>query len=219
VAAELARRKVPVSLTLVDSPGGKLETAGLLEENAALLDKAGIKVAINLSSVQFRKGDLFDVILCALVDSGLTPERLEVEITESVLLENEANYKLVLQQLKNIGVSIVLDDFGTGYSSLGYLTAFPVDKIKIDKSFTQGLIERAECAAVIASVLTLARGLDIATTAEGVETEEQYDMLRAAGVNTVQGYLFARPRPVSELSFERAKVGGVDPDEQTTAAA
>jgi len=177
------------------------------------------KVAINLSSVQFRKGDLFDVILCALVDSGLAPERLEVEITESVLLENEANYRLVLQQLKNIGVSIVLDDFGTGYSSLGYLTAFPVDKIKIDKSFTQGLIERAECAAVIASVLTLARGLDIATTAEGVETEEQYDMLRAAGVNTVQGYLFAPPRPVSALSFGRAKVNGVEVDDQATAAA
>ncbi len=173
-----------------------------------------IKVAINLSSVQFRKGDLFDIILCALVDSGLPPERLEVEITESVLLENEASHRLVLQQLKNIGVSIVLDDFGTGYSSLGYLTAFPVDKIKIDKSFTHGLIDRAECAAVIASVLTLARGLDIATTAEGVETEEQYDMLRAAGVTLVQGYLFASPCPVSELTFGRAEV-----NEQTTAAA
>jgi diguanylate cyclase (GGDEF)-like protein len=178
-----------------------------------------VKVAINLSSVQFRKGDLFDIILCALVDSALAPERLEVEITESVLLENEANYRLVLQQLKNIGVSIVLDDFGTGYSSLGYLTTFPVDKIKIDKSFTQGLIERAECAAVIASVLTLARGLDIATTAEGVETEEQYDMLRAAGVNTVQGYLFASPRPVSRLSFARAEVGGAEVDAKATAAA
>jgi len=167
-----------------------------------------VKVAINLSSVQFRKGDLFDIILCALVDSGLPSERLELEITESVLLENEANYRTLLQQLKNIGVSIVLDDFGTGYSSLGYLTTFPVDKIKIDKSFTQGVIARAECAAVIASVLTLARGLDIATTAEGVETEDQYDMLRAAGVNLVQGYLFARPCPASELRFSRAEVDG-----------
>jgi diguanylate cyclase (GGDEF)-like protein/PAS domain S-box-containing protein len=163
-----------------------------------------VKVAVNLSSMQFRKGDLFDIILCALVESGLPPERLEVEITESVLLENEANYSTLLQQLKNIGVAIVLDDFGTGYSSLGYLTKFPVDKIKIDKSFTQGLIARAECAAVIASVLTLARGLDIATTAEGVETEDQYDMLRAAGVNFVQGYLFCRPCPASQLSFAAA---------------
>jgi len=164
--------------------------------------------------MQFRKGDLFDIILCALVESGLPPERLEVEITESVLLENEANYRSLLQQLKNIGVSIVLDDFGTGYSSLGYLTKFPVDKIKIDKSFTQGLIERAECAAVIASVLTLARGLDIATTAEGVETEEQYDMLRAAGVNLVQGYLFGQPCAADELQFFPAEIGG-----EATAAA
>jgi diguanylate cyclase (GGDEF)-like protein len=177
-----------------------------------------VKVSINLSSVQFRKGDLFDIILCALVDSGLPPERLEIEITESVLLENEATYRTLLQQLKNIGVSIVLDDFGIGYSSLGYLTKFPVDKIKIDKSFTQGLIARAECAAVIASVLTLARGLDIATTAEGVETEDQYDMLRAAGVNVVQGYLFARPGPASQLSFAPAEVGG-EPEPASKASA
>jgi diguanylate cyclase (GGDEF)-like protein/PAS domain S-box-containing protein len=179
-----------------------------------------VKVSINLSSMQFRKGDLFDIILCALVESGLPPERLEVEITESVLLENEANYRSLLQQLKNIGVSIVLDDFGTGYSSLGYLTKFPVDKIKIDKSFTQGLIARAECAAVIASVLTLARGLDIATTAEGVETVDQYDMLRAAGVNLVQGYLFCRPCPVSELKFSPIVIEGqaAADDERASAA-
>jgi EAL domain-containing protein (putative c-di-GMP-specific phosphodiesterase class I) len=117
-------------------------------------------------------------------------------------------------------VSIVLDDFGTGYSSLGYLTKFPVDKIKIDKSFTQGLIARAECAAVIASVLTLARGLDIATTAEGVETVDQYDMLRAAGVNLVQGYLFCRPCPVSELKFSPIVIEGqaAADDERASAA-
>jgi diguanylate cyclase (GGDEF)-like protein len=160
-----------------------------------------IKLAVNLSAVQFRKGDLFDLILCALVDSGLPPERLEIEITESVLHESETNYRLVLQQLKNIGITIVLDDFGTGYSSLGYLTTFPVDKIKIDKSFTQGLLERADCAAVVASVLTLARGLDIATTAEGVETEDQFEMLQAAGVNLAQGWLFGRPCPADQLDF------------------
>jgi diguanylate cyclase (GGDEF)-like protein len=166
-----------------------------------------IKLAINLSPVQFRKGDLFDLILCALVDSGLPPERLEIEITESVLLENETNYRVVLQQLKNIGITIVLDDFGTGYSSLGYLTTFPVDKIKIDKSFTQGLLERADCAAVVASVLTLARGLDIATTAEGVETEDQFEMLQAAGVNLAQGWLFGRPCPAPELDFAAPPAG------------
>jgi EAL domain-containing protein (putative c-di-GMP-specific phosphodiesterase class I) len=175
---------------------------------------AHTKLAINLSPVQFRKGDLFDVILCALVDSGLPPERLEIEITESVLLENAATYRALLQQLRNIGVSIVLDDFGTGYSSLGYLTTFPVDKIKIDRSFTQGLSTRVECAAVVASVLTLARGLGISTTAEGVETEEQFELLRAAGVTLVQGYLFGRPGPVCELGFERDEADG-----QATAAA
>jgi diguanylate cyclase (GGDEF)-like protein len=164
---------------------------------------AHIKLSVNLSPVQFRKGDVFDLILCALVDTGLPPERLEIEITESVLLESESNYRVVLQQLKNIGITIVLDDFGTGYSSLGYLTTFPVDKIKIDKSFTHGLLQRADCAAVVASVLTLARGLDIATTAEGVETEEQCEMLQAAGVNLAQGWLFGRPCPVAELGFVR----------------
>jgi diguanylate cyclase (GGDEF)-like protein len=169
---------------------------------------AQFKLAVNLSPVQFRKGDLFEVILCALVESGLPPERLELEITESVLLENEANYRVLLQQLKNIGVSIVLDDFGTGYSSLGYLTRFPVDKIKIDKSFTQGLSQRADCAAIVSSVVTLAHGLDIATTAEGVETEEQFELLRAAGVTQVQGFLFGRPCAMSELGFVSAKAGG-----------
>jgi len=160
-----------------------------------------IKVAVNLSAVQFRKGNLFDVILCALVESGLAPERLELEITESVLLENEADYRVMLQQLKNIGVTIVLDDFGQGYSSLGYITRFPVDKIKIDKAFTQGLSRRVECTAIVSSVLTLARGLDITTTAEGVETEEQFELLRAAGVDVVQGYLFGRPVAKEGLGF------------------
>jgi diguanylate cyclase (GGDEF)-like protein/PAS domain S-box-containing protein len=160
-----------------------------------------IKVAVNLSAAQFQTGKLFDVILCALVESGLAPERLELEITESILLQNKEGYGVMIQQLKNIGVSIVLDDFGTGYSSLSYLTRFPFDKIKIDKSFTQGISDRADCAAVVASVLTLARGLDIAVTAEGVETNEQFELLRAAGVNQLQGYLFGRPVPVAELDF------------------
>jgi EAL domain-containing protein (putative c-di-GMP-specific phosphodiesterase class I) len=166
-----------------------------------------IKVAVNLSAVQFRKGNLFDVILCALVESGLAPERLELEITESVLLENETEYRVMLQQLKNIGVTIVLDDFGQGYSSLGYITRFPVDKIKIDKAFTQGLSRRVECTAIVSSVLTLARGLDITTTAEGVETEEQFELLRAAGVDGVQGYLLGRPVAKERLVFSS---GGSD---------
>jgi diguanylate cyclase (GGDEF)-like protein len=162
---------------------------------------ANIKVAVNLSAAQFRSGKLFDVILCALVESGLSPERLELEITESVLLQNKDGYRVMIQQLKNIGISIVLDDFGTAYSSLSYLTRFPFDKIKIDKSFTQGLSSRADCAAVVASVLTLARGLDMIVTAEGVETKREFELLRAAGAHQIQGYLFGRPVPVAELDF------------------
>jgi len=160
-----------------------------------------IKVAVNLSAAQFRSGALFDVILCALVESGLPPERLELEITESLLLENKENHRVVIQQLKNIGVTIVLDDFGTGYASLSYLTAFPFDKIKIDQSFTQDLSSRLDCAAVVASVISLARSLDIAVTAEGVETREQFELLRTAGVNQVQGYLFGRPGPLAAIDF------------------
>jgi diguanylate cyclase (GGDEF)-like protein/PAS domain S-box-containing protein len=187
------------------------EETGLMEPLGAwILEKActdavswpdNIKVAINLSAVQFQSGKLFDVILCALVESGLPPERLELEITESVLMQNAESYGVVIQQLNNIGISIVLDDFGTGHSSLSYLAMFPFSKIKIDKSFTQGLTNRADCAAIVASVLTLARGLDIAVTAEGVETKQQFELLRAAGVHQMQGYLFARPGSVSELNF------------------
>ncbi len=161
----------------------------------------GIKVAVNLSAGQFRTGALFDIILYALVESGLPPERLELEITESLLLRDKESNALVIQQLKNIGITIALDDFGTGYASLSYLLSFPFDKIKIDKSFTQGLLTRTDCMAVVASILTLARGLGIAVTAEGVETAPQFELLRAQGVNYVQGYLFGRPRPLAELDF------------------
>jgi diguanylate cyclase (GGDEF)-like protein/PAS domain S-box-containing protein len=160
-----------------------------------------IKVSVNLSALQFRNGDLLDVILCALVESGLPPERLELEITESVLLETDTDPLAVIRRLKSIGVSLALDDFGTGYSSLSYLTKFPFDKIKIDKSFTQNLPRRTECTAIVLSVRALASGLNILTTAEGVETEQQFSILRATGVDLAQGYLFGRPCPISELEF------------------
>jgi diguanylate cyclase (GGDEF)-like protein len=173
----------------------------------ACADAAGwpphIKVAVNLSAVQFKKSNLLDVVLRALEESGLPAGRLELEITETVLLESEVNLLDMIRQLKNLGVSIALDDFGTGYSSLSYLAMFPIDKIKIDKSFTQGLTRRSECAAIVSSVTTLGYGLDITTAAEGVETEQQFRLLHAAGVNVVQGYLFGRPCPACELDFDR----------------
>jgi diguanylate cyclase (GGDEF)-like protein len=208
----LVRWRHPVAgLLYPDSFIGIAEETGLMEPlgqwilQRACADAASwpqsIKVAVNLSAGQFRTGRLFDVILCALVESGLPPERLELEITESLLLQNKESNVLVIQQLKNIGVTIALDDFGTGYASLSYLLSFPFDKIKIDKSFTQGLLTRPECRAVVASILTLARGLEIAVTAEGVETRSEFELLQAQGVDYVQGYLFGRPRPLPELDF------------------
>jgi diguanylate cyclase (GGDEF)-like protein len=163
-----------------------------------------LRVSVNLSAFQFNKGNLFDVVLCALVESSLNPERLELEITESALLDNQASHLQTIRQLKNLGITMALDDFGTGYSSASYLTNFPFDKIKIDKSFIQGAEHRRDCAAVIASVLALARGLDMAVTAEGVETEHQFQMLRKAGVEYAQGYLFARPLPLARFMTEFA---------------
>jgi predicted signal transduction protein with EAL and GGDEF domain len=160
-----------------------------------------IKVAVNLSLVQFRKTNLPDVIMRTLVDTGLRPERLELEITETALIESAAQCLPALRQFKNFGITIVLDDFGTGYSSLSQLAMFPFDKIKIDKSFTQNLTKRADCAAIISATLTLAQSLSIETTAEGVETIEQSRLLRLAGVTSLQGYLFKRPAPASQIDF------------------
>lgn len=164
---------------------------------------ASMKVAVNLSAVQFRKANLFDAITSALVDSGLAPGRLEVEVTESVLLENDAEYVTLLHQLKSIGVTVALDDFGTGYSSLSYLKQFPFDKIKIDRSFTDDIGNDQGSMAIVGAIIGLSRGLDMITTVEGIETEEQFEIMRAAGVTLAQGYLFGRPCPVSELALVR----------------
>jgi diguanylate cyclase (GGDEF)-like protein len=167
---------------------------------------AHVKVAVNISAVQFRKGNLFEVILCTLVETGLAPERLELEVTETALLENQEAHLTTIRQLKNLGVCVALDDFGTGYSSVSYLTNFPFDKIKIDKSFTQGVLHRRDCKAVVASTLALANGLGTLTTAEGVETEEQLEYMREAGVDLVQGYLFGRPVPIAQLDLHNSSM-------------
>jgi diguanylate cyclase (GGDEF)-like protein len=160
---------------------------------------AHVKVAVNISAIQFKKGNLFEIILATLVKTGLQPERLELEITETSLLDNQEAHLTTIRQLKNLGLSIALDDFGTGFSSINYLTIFPFDKIKIDKSFTKGVLSRGDCKAVVASSLALAKGLGIVTTVEGVETEEQLDYMRAAGVELAQGYLFGKPVPIAEF--------------------
>jgi diguanylate cyclase (GGDEF)-like protein/PAS domain S-box-containing protein len=166
-----------------------------------------MKIAVNVSPVQFRKGDLVDTVARALVDSGLPPERLELEITESVLLQNNEENLALLAALKSLGVSIVLDDFGTGYSSLSYLKMFPFDKIKIDRSFVSELSSRPDCAAIVCAVINLARILNMVTTAEGVESRDQLLLLRTAGCSFAQGFLLSRPVPCSEITFDVADIG------------
>ncbi|HKY88070.1 MAG TPA: EAL domain-containing protein [Pseudorhodoplanes sp.] len=158
-----------------------------------------IKIAVNLSPIQFRSRGVVEAVMKALAYSRLAPGRLELEITESVLLgETEANLA-TLHQLRQIGVRISMDDFGTGYSSLSYLRTFPFDKIKIDRSFVRELTERPDCAAIVRAVTGLGASLGITTTAEGVETTGQLDRLREEGCTEVQGFLFSAPRPASEL--------------------
>jgi EAL domain-containing protein (putative c-di-GMP-specific phosphodiesterase class I) len=168
---------------------------------------ADTTVSVNLSPVQFKQAELFDIIESVLRKSGLPPARLEIEITESVLLERAVENHAFMERLKSIGVSLALDDFGTGYSSLSCLTAFPFDKIKIDKSFIGKLSKRHKSSAIISSIVTLARGLDMSVTAEGVETREQLEELRALGVNFAQGYLLGRPVPIGELEGLRPSRG------------
>ncbi|MDB5656567.1 MAG: diguanylate cyclase/phosphodiesterase [Tardiphaga sp.] len=158
-----------------------------------------IKIAVNLSPVQFRSRNLVQVVVAALAYSGLSSLRLELEITESLFLaETEANLA-VLHQLRALGVRISMDDFGTGYSSLSYLRSFPFDKIKIDRSFIKDLVGRPDCVAIVRAISGLGRSLNITTTAEGVETVDQLDWLRAEGCNEVQGFLFSAARPASEV--------------------
>ncbi len=171
---------------------------------------AHIKLAVNLSVAQFKKTDLANVVSAALSESGVVPGRLELEITESVLLQKEVAHLATLKKLQGLGVSIVLDDFGTGYSSLSYIRIFPFNKIKIDRSFVTELSNRADCAAIICAITSLGEGLQIRTTAEGVETEEQVKLLRAAGVDELQGFLFSRPRPAAELRFDRVETKSKD---------
>jgi diguanylate cyclase (GGDEF)-like protein/PAS domain S-box-containing protein len=166
-----------------------------------------VKVAVNLSAIQFNKGNLIDVVADALRTAGLPPDRLELEITESVLLENNAKNVADLHKLKSLGVSIALDDFGTGYSSLSYLTMFPFDKIKIDRSFVRDLGVRADCTSVVCAIVGLGKSLNIVTTAEGVETDAQLALVRAAGCHQAQGYLFGRPVPISEFLLPNAREG------------
>ena len=158
-----------------------------------------LHVAVNISAAQFRSPGLLQVIVGALAASGLSPTRLEIEITETVLLQNRDTTLAVLHQLRALGVRIALDDFGTGYSSLTYLQCFPFDKIKIDRSFVKDITENTGSLNIVRAVAALAKGMGMTATAEGVETGEQLDKVTSEGCTEMQGYLFSRPLPVAEI--------------------
>ena len=160
-----------------------------------------LTVAVNLSSAQFDSGELPRVVAAALKETGLEAHRLELEITESLLLRNNEKNMTQLHELKAMGASIVMDDFGTGYSSLSYLWRFPFDKIKIDRSFMQGLGSSGHDAeTVVKTIIALGRELRMRVTVEGVETADQVDFLYDADADQVQGFYFGRPVPASEIA-------------------
>jgi len=164
---------------------------------AASWDKA-ISIAVNVSPLQLRDGRFFDTVIAALAQSCLDPERLELEITESALLEDTDAVVALLHKLRAMGIRIAMDDFGTGYSSLSYLQKFPFDKIKIDQSFIQGIMDNPKSSAIIRAVVAIGASLGITTIAEGVETPEQFDVIQAEGCCEVQGYLTGRPMSAAE---------------------
>jgi EAL domain-containing protein (putative c-di-GMP-specific phosphodiesterase class I) len=156
-------------------------------------------VAVNLSAAHFRYGNVRQAVISALGASSLLPQGLELEVTESVLLQDGDGAAETLNKLHDIGVRIALDDFGTGYSSLSYLRRFRFDKIKIDQSFIQGLTQRPNTSlAIVRSIVALGASLGIATNAEGVETTEQFERARTEGCTEVQGFLIGAPRPLRD---------------------
>ena len=159
-----------------------------------------LRVAVNLSPVQFQRGDLAKLVHEILLETGLSPSRLELEITEGVLIGDFSGAVATLRRLKNLGVRIAMDDFGTGYSSLSYLQSFPFDKIKIDQAFVANLAHSRQAVTIIRAVIALGRGLDLPVVAEGVETQEQLNFLAAEQCSEIQGYFVGRPLPIEEYA-------------------
>ncbi len=192
------------------------ENIGLIHElgewvlRTACLEAArwprSLKVAVNLSPVQFRSRNLIQSVVTILTQSGLDPNRLELEITESVLLDKNEQTLDTLTELKAVGIQIAMDDFGTGYSSLGSLRSFPFDKIKIDRSFVRDVTTRADAFAIVELVTGVGRSLGMTTIAEGIETEEQFACVKQVGCEQVQGYLMGMPVPAARLEHHRQVV-------------
>jgi diguanylate cyclase (GGDEF)-like protein len=170
----------------------------------------GLTVAVNVSPLQFRRQDFAEVIERILIETGIDPHRVELELTESTLLGNVEEAEKAMHRLKKLGVRFALDDFGTGYSSLLYLRSFPFDRIKIDRSFVRSIETAADAASIVHAIVSLGRGLGMKVTAEGVETAEQQLFLRAAGVHALQGFRFGKPAPASSIT-ERLEQTAVKP--------
>ena len=168
---------------------------------AAVKWPASYRVAVNLSPVQFAQGDLAEIVHTILIETGLSPSRLELEITESTLIGDMERTLHILRRLKMLGVTIAMDDFGTGYSSLSTLQAFPFDKIKIDRSFVDKVDMNKQAASIVRAILALGHSLSIPVLAEGIETEAHLEFLRVEGCDEVQGYLLGRPRPIKDQEF------------------
>jgi EAL domain-containing protein (putative c-di-GMP-specific phosphodiesterase class I) len=185
------------------------EQSGLIEElgdfvlrkacQEAASWRAGVKLAVNVSPVQFKSGLFALKVVSALAQSELSPHRLELEITEAVLIGDDEAALKILHELRAIGVRVALDDFGTGYSSLSYLRRFPFDKVKIDRSFVNGLTDKDGSSAIVRAIVAIASEYNMTTTAEGVKTEQQRDMLRQLNCGEMQGFLFSPPKPGAQL--------------------
>jgi EAL domain-containing protein (putative c-di-GMP-specific phosphodiesterase class I) len=168
-------------------------------------------IAVNLSPLQVRDGTIVDVVRSALAESGVSPGRLVLEITEGVLIDNPDEMVKRIKDLHELGVRVALDDFGSGYSNLGYLQRFPLDKIKIDQSFVAALGRSSNGGVIIQAMVALGRALGLSVLVEGVETEHQRVLLRLAGCDEMQGFLFAKPAPASAIDvlLEKARQDGM----------
>jgi diguanylate cyclase (GGDEF)-like protein len=201
---DATRGEIPSSefIAAAEHSGLIIELGAWVMRRACLDGKAwpGLDLSVNVSPLQFRRTDFVETVERILAETGFDPSRLEIELTESVLLGNVDSAEAAMLRLKALGVRIALDDFGTGYSSLLYLRRFPFDKLKIDRSFVHSIEKAADAAAIVHAVVSLGRGLGMKVTAEGVETADQQLFLRAAGVHSMQGYRFGKATSVAEIT-------------------
>jgi EAL domain-containing protein (putative c-di-GMP-specific phosphodiesterase class I) len=163
-------------------------------------------VSVNLSPVQFSRGNIEAVIAKALEDTGLDPHALELEVTESTLIRDTEKFIATLQRIQDMGIRLAIDDFGTGYSNLSYLQRFPVHKLKIDQSFVRRLLQGEKDVAMVSAIIHLAKSLALTVTAEGVENEATHKALKGMGCDQGQGYLYARPMPASDFEAKAMNI-------------